>query len=149
MEIVGTAFGLSIHLGARGTPLGRVKPIGDDLEFGESVLAVAWLAECGSGIVLSHLLAVHIDLELPAVIAADRRVAAHVVDSYTRNHQREIHPVTSVQRNIMHLLGRHISRYSRRSRVDGLDVLHDIYRRADVRGAKLDVDDRRLPDQKL
>jgi hypothetical protein len=81
--------------------LRRIEPVGDELELRDRVAAETRLAEVRSGDAVLDLLPFHVDLEGERP-ARNRRLAA-VVRAVARRQQRQVEPVASVERQLLHL----------------------------------------------
>ena len=109
-------LGDRVHDHARGAPLRRVKPVGDDLELRDRVAAPVRLLVVAAGVIDGRdLLAVDVGLRIALPVL---HVAARFVAARPRRQQRKVHPVAAVDGQFLHLPRVDVGAHGGLSRID-------------------------------
>ena len=144
---VGPRLGDRVHLHARGSALGRVEPVRDELEFGDRIVAVPRLV-AGADI-RRDLLAVDVELKLADIDPVLHGKCALRVGPVPGREQRERQEVAALRRQLLHLPLIDVAAQTRCRGLDERRLCGDDDRLLHRRRRHLQVDDGGLPDEQL
>src|SRR5688500_8658277 len=140
-------FVTALTINTHRTTLSGIEPVGDEFELCNRIAAETRLAEARPRDAIGDLLAVHVDLER-GLGARYWRLAARV-RSATRCQQRQVEPVASVERQLLHLALIDVGRRRRGRNVDERRFTGDRDRLLDRRRSHLEGHRGKLTDLQL
>src|SRR5262245_30566296 len=116
-------FRNGLHLSPSRSSLADVEHASDHLEFSNSLATELWLTHNRERAVVGHLLTV--EVQLKCGIARYARSTRRVIRRNALDLQRQLHPVATSQRQVLHLAPIDVSCNGRRCRIEERRIVRD------------------------